>query len=148
MTASEIELGLPDIYPRLAYKDERAAIAYLERVFQLEEITALRNEHGGHVLAWLRLGSGVVMVGQENADVHRILSPVDGRASVQIMVNVHDIDAHYAHAVGEGADITMPLEDAFFGQRRFEASDPEGHRWSFIESFESIRARGGREPQV
>ena len=137
---------LPSIYPRLAYRDERTAIDYLQRVFKLVEIPELRNEHGGNVLAWLQLGDGVVMVGRENADVHRILSPADGHASVQIMVRVHDIDAHFAHAVREGADITMALEDAFFGERRYEASDCEGHRWSFMESFDAIRRRGGPEP--
>ena len=143
----EDQRGFPDVYPRLAYTDELAAIEYLERVFQLKEIPEVRNELGDHVLAWLRIGDGVVMVGRENADVHRILSPAGGKASVQIMVRVHDIDEHYAHAVGEHADITMPLEDAFFGERRYEASDLEGHRWSFMESFEAIRSRGGRPPE-
>ena len=59
-------------------------------------------------------------------------------------VYVHDVDAHYAHAVAEGADITMALDDAFYGERRYEATDPEGHRWHFGERFEDIRARGGR----
>ena len=35
---------MPDIYPRLAYEDERAALEYLTRVFQLEEIREARTE--------------------------------------------------------------------------------------------------------
>ena len=35
-------LQTPDIYPRLAYEDERAALEYLTRVFQLEEIREAR----------------------------------------------------------------------------------------------------------
>ena len=31
----------------------------------------------------------------------------------------------------EGADITMELADAFFGERRYEVTDLEGHRWMF-----------------
>jgi uncharacterized glyoxalase superfamily protein PhnB len=41
----------------------------------------------------------------------------------------------------------MELDDAFFGERRYEATDLEGHRWHFGERFDDIRARGGREPQ-
>ncbi|MEY2468435.1 MAG: hypothetical protein QOF21_1133, partial [Actinomycetota bacterium] len=41
------------------------------------------------------------------------------------------------------AEITMPLEDAYYGSRRYEASDLEGHRWHFDETFEHIRSRGG-----
>src|SRR5258706_4239534 len=35
---------MPDIYPRLAYEDERAALDYLTRVFQLVEIREARTE--------------------------------------------------------------------------------------------------------
>ena len=49
--------------------------------------------------------------------------------------------------IAEGADITMELDDAFFGERRYEATDLEGHRWHFGERFDDIRARGGRTPE-
>ena len=37
-------LRMPDIYARLAYADERAALEYLVRVFQLEEDRVLSND--------------------------------------------------------------------------------------------------------
>ena len=39
----------------------------------------------------------------------------------------------------------MELEDAFYGERRYEATDLEGHRWHFAERFDDIRTqqRGG-----
>jgi MerR family transcriptional regulator, thiopeptide resistance regulator len=61
-----------------------------------------------------------------------------------INVAVHDIDSHYEHAVSEGAAITMPIEDAFYGFRRYEADDLEGHHWHFHESLEAIRERAPR----
>jgi uncharacterized glyoxalase superfamily protein PhnB len=143
----EYELRMPDIYPRLAYEDERAAVEFLVRVFQFEEIREARTEFEDHMLAWLRVGNGVVMVGRANADVHQIHSPRElGRTTVQMMVYVHDIDAHYAHAVAERADITMEIQDAFYGERRYEATDAEGHRWHFGERFSDIKARGGTVP--
>ncbi len=43
------------------------------------------------------------MIGRANADVHMIHSPLErGLTTVQMMVNVHDVDAHYAHAVDRG----------------------------------------------
>jgi PhnB protein len=142
------ELTMPDIYPRLAYNDERAAVEYLGRVFQLEEIREARVDHGDNMLAWLRTGSGVIMIGHANEEVHQISSPETvGGTTVQMMVYVTDVDAHYAHAVERGADVTMPLEDAFYGERRYEATDPEGHRWHFAERFQDIKARGGAVPE-
>jgi uncharacterized glyoxalase superfamily protein PhnB len=138
----------PGIYPRLAYSDERAARDYLVRVFGLTEIREARLEHDDHVLAWLRLGSGMVMIGHANHDIHRIFSPKEVcNTTTMVNVYVHDIDAHYTHAVAQRADITMELQDAFYGERRYEATDLEGHRWHFAEPFEAIRARGGSIPE-
>ena len=141
-------LTTPDIYPRLAYRDELAAVEYLTRVFQFVENREARMEFDGNHLCWLRVGSGIVMLGKANTDVHLIHSPLDaGLTTVMMNVYVHDIDAHYAHAAAEGATITMELADAFFGERRYEATDLEGHRWHFGERFDDIRARGGRPPE-
>jgi uncharacterized glyoxalase superfamily protein PhnB len=145
--SSATALRMPDIYPRLAYDDERAALDYLVRVFQLAEIREARTETDESMLAWLRVGDGVVMIGHANAEIHRIHSPrTVGNTTVQMMVHVDDIDAHYAHAVAEDADITMEIEDAFYGERRYEATDLEGHRWHFGEPYADIKARGGSVP--
>ena len=138
------------MYPRLAYRDELAALEHLTRVFGFTERREARLGTGvgdDHMLAWLEFGDGLVMIGHSNEDVHRIHSPLDlGNTTTMINVGVHDIDSHYARAVAEGADITMPLEDAFYGSRRYEATDLEGHRWHFDEPWENIRARGGVVP--
>jgi uncharacterized glyoxalase superfamily protein PhnB len=141
-------LTTPDVYPRLAYRDELAAVDYLTRVFGFVENRAARQEHDGNHLCWLQLGTGVVMLGHANTDVHLIHSPLDaGMTTVMLNVYVHDVDAHYAHAVEQGAHITMAIDDAFYGERRYEATDLEGHRWHFGERFADIRSRGGRPPQ-
>ncbi len=140
-------LRTPDVHARLAYRDERAALEYLVRVFGFEEVREARTDLGGHILAFLRMGDGMLMIGREDAEVHRIHSPIGlGGSTVQLQVRVRDIESHYERAVSEGAEITMPLEDAFYGERRYEASDLEGHRWHFAEPFTDIRARGEDAP--
>lgn len=146
--APKYDFKTPDIYPRLAYNDELAAVDYLARVFQFDEIREARTEWDSKYLCWMRVGTGIVMIGHANTDVHLIHSPLDAGLTTVIMhVYVHDIDAHYAQAVAQGADLSMELEDAFYGERRYEATDPEGHRWHFGERFDDIRARGGRPPE-
>lgn len=139
------------MYPRLAYRDEGAALAYLTRVFGFRERREARVEVASprpHVLAWLEFGDGLVMIGPVNEDVHQIYSPLDvGHTTSMINVQVDDVDAHYARAVAEGAEVTMPLADAWYGARRYEATDIEGHRWHFDESHAHIRARGGEVPE-
>ena len=50
-----------------------------------------------------------------------------------VMAYVDDIDAHHRQAVTEGATIQSEPEDMFWGDRRYEAFDPEGHRWHFAQ---------------
>ena len=141
-------LTTPDIYPRLAYNDELAAVEYLTRVFGFVEHREARLEFDGHHLCWLRMGTGVVMLGHANPEVHRIHSPLDvGLTTAILHVYVHDVDRQFAQAVEQGADVTMDLRDAFYGERNYEATDLEGHRWHFGERYDDIRARGGRAPE-
>jgi RNA polymerase sigma-70 factor, ECF subfamily len=142
----------PAMYPRLVYRDEVAALEFLTRVFQFVERREARmdadDDEGWGMLAWLEFGDGVVMIGRANdstRDVHHLHPPVPGEATVMINVAVHDIDAHYAHAMEHGAAITMELEDAFYGYRRYEADDLEGHHWHFHEPLADVRARAGAE---
>src|SRR5262245_14889988 len=142
----------PAMYPRLAYRDEVAALEYLTSVFQFVERREARMEgdedEGWGMLAWLEFGDGVVMIGRaddSSRDVHHLHPPVPGQATVMMNVSVHDIDAHYAHSVEHGAAITMEIEDAFYGYRRYEADDLEGHHWHFHEPLADVRARAGTE---
>ena len=135
----------PSIYPRLGYRDELAAIDFLIRAFGFRERREARLEYDSGVLAWLEYGDGVVMVGRVNHDVHLIHSPAEtgGAATCMLNVTVDDVDSHYERAVAAGAHITMELNDAFYGARRYEASDPEGNRWHFTEPLEHVRMRRG-----
>jgi uncharacterized glyoxalase superfamily protein PhnB len=132
----------PSIYPRLAYRDELAALEFLVRAFGFTERRAARMEYPSGTLAWLEVGDGVVMIGRAGPEHHGLGSPLDV-GGITSMVNVYiiDIDSHYERAVSEGARVVMGLEDMFWGDRRYEALDLEGHRWHFAERLADIRLR-------
>jgi PhnB protein len=134
----------PALYPRLAYRDEVAALDFLTRAFGLVERRESRMEHPDGMLAWLEIGDGVVMIGRAGEQHHGLLSPLEaGAPTAMVNVYVHDIDTHYRRAESEGARIVTPLEDMFWGDRRYEAFDTEGHRWHFAERMAEIRERSG-----
>jgi PhnB protein len=133
---------MPSIYPRLAYRDEVAALEFLTRAFGLVERRESRMEHPDGMLAWLALGDGVVMIGRAGEERHGLHSPLEaGVSTAMVNAYVHDIDAHYRRAEAEGARVVTPLEDMFWGDRRYEALDLEGHRWHFAERMSGVRAR-------
>ena len=133
-TPSDDAVPLPSVYTRLAYRDERAALEFLERAFGFRELRESRMEHPDGMLAWLQLGNGVIMIGRSGTQHHGLTSPIDaGATTAMVMVYVDDIDAHHRQAVAEGATIVSEPEDMFWGDRRYEAFDSEGHRWHFAQ---------------
>ncbi|TQS40103.1 VOC family protein [Cryptosporangium phraense] len=122
----------PSVYTRLAYLDVWSALDFLTRVFGLVERRESRMEHPEGTLAWLEIGEGVVMIGQSGR--HGLGSPLEvGMATAMLNVYVSDVEEHYRRACEEGARIVSPLEDMFWGDRRYEALDVEGHRWHFAQ---------------
>ena len=53
-----------------------------------------------------------------------------GGTPVSQFLYVEDADAFFERAVAAGATVTMPLADAFWGDRFGCLSDPYGHAWS------------------
>jgi uncharacterized glyoxalase superfamily protein PhnB len=53
-------------------------------------------------------------------------------------VYVDQIDEHFQRARAEGAAILSEPQDQFWGDRRYEAQDPEGHLWSFHEHLRDV----------
>lgn len=137
----------PAIYPRLGYVDEFAAVEFLTNAFGFRERREARmggENPGDHMLAWLEHGDGVVMIGHTEHEVHQVLSPQEvGHITCMLNVSVDNVDEHYERAKAAGATITMEINDAFYGERRYEALDLEGNKWHFGESLESVKRRRG-----
>ena len=104
MAASRLAERMPSVYPRLAYRDEAAALAFLVRAFGFTERREARMELPGGMLAWLQLGDGVVMIGRAGEDRHGLRSPLDaGGPTALVNVAVRGIDAHCEQGLGRGS---------------------------------------------
>ena len=136
-SAAQLEVGArawPTISARLAYRDIHAALDFLQRVFGFRERRESRLEHPLGMLTWLEYGDGVVMISEDGQTRHALYSPLTtGMTGVMINVYVMDIDAHYQRAVRAGARVVLELSDTFWGDRRYEVLDLEGHRWHFAQ---------------
>src|SRR3954452_20112986 len=122
----------PNLFPALRYRDADAAIAFLEQAFGFEVKAVHRGDDGVVEHAELRLGVGMIMLGQHRDGGFWGDTPPDADASAQsIYAVVDDPDAHYARAVAAGAQITREPTDQDYGSREYAARDLEGNRWSF-----------------
>jgi uncharacterized glyoxalase superfamily protein PhnB len=120
----------PAIIPQLPYEDLGAALAFLTRAFGFREISRMVSPDGELLHANIEFADGVIGIGGQGA--HGAVSPQRGGVESQyISVFVADVDAHLRHARASGARIASGPYDHAWGERSYEALDPEGHRWRF-----------------
>ena len=132
----------PSFIPSVIYKDQRAALQWLEKAFGFEPSEVLTDSNGNIAHAEMSYGDGVVMVGSEwPAWKDWCKSPMSaGGANTQRMhVRVErDIDQHCERARAAGAVIAMEPADQFYGDRTYMAVDPEGHHWTFAQAVKQV----------
>ena len=129
----------PSFIPSLAYKDNRAALAWLQKAFGFEPSEVLTDAEGNIVHAEMTYGDGVVMIGTEWADWTRSPTSMGGKNTQRVHVRIErGIDEHYARARQAGAKIVMEPADQFYGDRTYVATDLEGHYWTFAQPVRDV----------
>ncbi len=131
--------GAPRIVARLAYEDVPSGVTFLERAFGFAERKHARieNPDGSIALTEMDVVDSHIMVGSVGA--HGIGSPKQvGVATQALIVYVDNVDRHFERAVDAGADVISEPEDQFWGDRRYEVRDVEGHLWSFHEHTRDV----------
>ena len=131
--------GIQRVTVRIAYEDPRAAVEFIERAFGFPEIPDQRIERsdGSIILTEIKVGDAYIMIGP--AGSHGIASPkAFGLSTESLMVYVDDIDDHFARASANGALIVSEPTDQYWGDRRYEARDIEGHLWFFHEHTRDV----------
>ena len=129
----------PALSTGLAYRDPRAAIAWLEKAFGFETVMLIENDEGAIVHSQLDFGGGVVMVGQEWDDDHRSPASLGGKNTQSVHIQIDtDLDAHCARARAAGGVITAEPEDQFYGDRTYRCKDPEGHIWTVAQTVKAV----------
>ena len=124
-------VGYQTVSPYLLYEDADRAVAFLGEAFGFLERRAQVGAAGrGH--HELVLGDdGLVMLGQMGPDFRGPRSlGIDAPSMVHVYVD--DVESLHKRAKAADADIT-DLEVAPVGDKRFTATDPEGHAWVFAE---------------
>lgn len=129
--------GVHSVTPHLVCAGAAAAIEFYKKAFGAEEMFRLEGSGGKIMHACIGInGSSVMLVDEfpmqtRNGVECGTQSPKSLNGTpVSIHLIVDNADAFVARAVGAGATVVMPLEDAFWGDRYGMIEDPFGHRWS------------------
>src|SRR5580700_3276372 len=129
----------PSFIPSLAYKDNRAALKWLQSAFGFEPSEVLTDAEGNIAHAEMTHGDGVVMIGTEWADWTRSLASQGGKNTQRVHVRIErGIDEHCARARRAGATIVKEPDDQFYGDRTYIAANLEGHYWTFAQPVRDV----------
>lgn len=129
----------PAFIPSIVYKDNRAALTWLQGAFAFEPSEVLTDSNDNIVHAEMTFADGVIMVGSEFAGWAKSPQSVGGSNTQRVHVRLAGgIDEHCEHARRHGAKITMEPATQFYGDRTYMAVDLEGHHWTFAQAVEEI----------
>ena len=132
-------LPRPTFISSVVYRDQRAAMAWLEKAFGFEVSELLVDGQDKILHAEMSFGDGVVMIGSEWFTWTRSPAAVEGMNTQRIHVRIDsDVDAHCARARAAGAVIVKEPEDQFYGDRTYIARDLDGHHWSFAQAKRAV----------
>jgi len=140
MKVKPIPEGFHTLTTTLVVRDAVSAIEFYKKAFGARVRGIFYGPDGKTIFhAELEIGDSILMLMDEFPDMNAF-SPQSpgGGASAGIFMYVPDVDAVFKKAVSNGATVTMPLMDAFWGDRAGGIVDPFGHRWSLATHIKDL----------
>ena len=129
----------PAFISSVIYKDNRAALKWLQKAFGFEPSEVLTDAKDNIVHAEMTHGDGVIMIGNEFTSWARSPGSVGGTNTQRVHVRLEKgIDEHCARARAAGAKVAMDPADQFYGDRTYSAMDLEGHHWTFSQTVKAV----------
>lgn len=130
------------VTPQLVVRGAARAIEFYARAFGAHELLRNLAPDGERVMhAELLLGAGRLLLHDEFPERGRLAPESLGGTPVTLHLTVDDADAAYARAVEAGAEVLLPLQDTFWGDRYAMLRDPFGHCWSIAAPLEDLSPR-------
>jgi PhnB protein len=140
MTESEARSpeGMHTITPHIVVADAAAAADWYTHALGGEERSRIEVPGGKLMQVELWFGDSAVMVADEFPELG-VLSPLSiGGSATVLHLYTNDVDALWERAVDAGAEIRQPLQDAFWGERYGQITDPFGHRWGLAQHVRDV----------
>jgi len=123
--------GYQTLTPSFVFKDARKAMEFYRKAFGAEERFVMPGPDGKGIMhAEVRIGSSIIMIGEENPQYPCKSAETMGGSPISFYVYVDNVDEAFRTAVAAGAEVTMPVEDMFWGDRMGTVRDPFGYSWS------------------
>ena len=138
MAAKPIPEGYHTLTPYLVVDDAARAIEFYKEAFGAVERGRMLAPDGRVAHAEVQIGDSVLMLADPSLE-SGVTAPRElGGRSGALFLYVEDVDAAVHRAAGAGAEVTMPVDDMFWGDRYGKLLDPFGHEWQMATHKEDL----------
>lgn len=122
---SPIPEGMNTVTPQLIFNgDCDKALALYPKAFGAKLVYEADKAPDGKIMhAMIKIGDSNIMLADN-------FSNPDTVSKSDLWLYVEDCDDLYGKAVKAGCSVTMPMADAFWGDRLGQVRDPFGHTWN------------------
>jgi PhnB protein len=138
MAVKPVPEGYNTLSAALAVEDAARAIDFYQRALGAKERMRMDAPGGKVAHAELEVGDSVVMLSDPMPQSTARPPTELGGTSVVLFLYVEDVDAVVQRAVDNGATVTMPVADMFWGDRFGQIGDPFGHQWQIATHVEDV----------
>jgi uncharacterized glyoxalase superfamily protein PhnB len=139
---SPIPKGYHTITAALVVKDADAAIKFYVKAFGAKELHRMYLPDGKTIMhAAVKIGNSQLMLSDEMPQMQCLSPQTVGGASSSIYLYVKNVDKVFDQAVKAGATSTMPVMDAFWGDRMGGLTDPFGHMWAIASRKKNLTTK-------
>lgn len=131
--------GYHTITPHLVIRNAAQAIEFYKKAFGAEELYRSPGPDGKKLMhAALNIGNSRIFLCDEFPEMGG-KSPLSLNGTpVTLHLYVEDVDKVFQQAVQAGAQVVMPVNDQFWGDRYGMLKDPYGHHWSVASHVEDV----------
>jgi PhnB protein len=138
--------GYHSITPSVTFKDSLKAIKFYKKAFGAKEMEIFPSLNGkGTMHATMKIGNSIMMMGDERSNQNCRSAESLGSSPVSFYIYVPNVDDVFRKAVEAGTEITMPLDDMFWGDRCGSLKDPFGYTWMIATHIHDLSREEIRE---
>jgi len=128
------------VTPHLVVRDAAAASEWYQRALGAEERGRIPVPGGRFMQIELRFGDSTVMIADEFPELGVVSPRSVGGTVGALVIHTDDVDALWQRALEARAEVSLPLQEMFWGDRHGEIFDPFGHRWGLAQHLRDVPA--------
>jgi PhnB protein len=126
------------VTPHIVVRDAGRAAEWYERALDAKIGSRIPVPGGRFMQIELLFGESRVIIADEFREFGAVSPLTLAGTYGALTITTDAVDGLWQRALGEGAEVHSPLQDAFWGERHGQIIDPFGHRWGLAQHREDV----------